>query len=43
MATAYDIPWRTDLLDGWHFYDVSQSFVFLRQELKIAVLGQNYP
>lgn len=43
MATAYDIPWRTDLLDGWHFYDVSQSFEFRRRGLKIAVPGQNYP
>ena len=31
MATAYDIPWRTDLLHGWNFYDVSQSFEFRRR------------
>ncbi len=43
MATAYDIPWRTDLLDGWHFYDVSQSFEFRKQGYRIAVPGQNYP
>lgn len=43
MATAYDIPWRTDLLNGWHFYDVSQSFEFRKRGYKIAVPGQNYP
>ena len=24
MATQYDVPWREDLFDGWHFYDISQ-------------------
>lgn len=28
LATAYDIPWRDDLFDGWHFYDISQCFEF---------------
>ncbi len=28
MATQYDLPWRDDLLDGWDFYDVSQSIEF---------------
>ena len=28
LATAYDIPWREDLFDGWHFYDISQCYEF---------------
>lgn len=31
MATQYDIKWREDLLDGFHFYDVSQCFEFAQQ------------
>lgn len=43
MATAYDLPWRTDLLDGWDFYDVSQSFEFRKKGYKIAVPQQFCP
>lgn len=43
MATAYDIPWRRDLLDGWDFYDVSQSFEFRKLGYKIAVPEQSHP
>ena len=43
MATAYDIPWRTDILDGWDSYDVSQSFEFRKQGYKIVVPVQHYP
>lgn len=43
MATAYDIPWRRDLLGGWDFYDVSQSFEFRRQGYRIGVPEQIYP
>lgn len=43
MATAYDLPWRTDLLDGWDFYDVSQSFEFRKQGYKIVVPEQYHP
>lgn len=43
MATAYDIPWRTDLLDGWDFYDVSQSFEFRKKGYKIVVPVQKCP
>lgn len=43
MATAYDLPWRTDLLDGWDFYDVSQSFEFRKHGYKIAVPEQHCP
>lgn len=43
MATAYDIPWRTDLLDGWDFYDVSQSFEFRKRGYKVVVPKQRLP
>lgn len=37
MITDRDIPWREDLFDGWHFYDVSQSYEFRRRGFKVAV------
>lgn len=37
MATQYDLPFRSDLFDGWHFYDVSQSLEFIRKGYRIAV------
>ena len=40
MATQYDIPWREDLFQKWDFYDVSQSFEFLRAGYKVVVPGQ---
>lgn len=43
MATSYDISWRNDLLDGWDFYDVSQSFEFLRQGYRVVVPVQHLP
>ena len=41
MATQYDLPWREDILDGWDFYDVSQSFEFIRKGLKVVVPRQD--
>lgn len=40
MITQYDLPWREDIFDGWHFYDLSQSIEFLRKGLKIVVPNQ---
>lgn len=40
MATQYDILWREDLFQKWDFYDVSQSFEFLRAGYKVVVPGQ---
>lgn len=37
MATQYDIPWREDLFDAWDFYDISQSFEFIRAGKKVVV------
>ncbi len=43
MATQYDIRWRDDLFDGWHFYDTSQCLEFVRAGYKVAVANQQEP
>ena len=43
LATQYDMPWRTDLFRGWHFYDVSQAYEFRRQHFQTVVLPQTGP
>lgn len=40
MVTQFDIPWRSDLFDGWDFYDVSQSFEFRKKGYKVVVPNQ---
>ncbi|MEG0688567.1 MAG: glycosyltransferase family protein, partial [Hungatella sp.] len=40
MCTQYDIPWRTDLLKGWHFYDASCSMEYLHAGYHIVVPKQ---
>ncbi len=43
MATSADIPWREDLLDGWDFYDASQSMEYRRAGFRILVPHQTSP
>jgi hypothetical protein len=43
MATQYDLPWRDDLFDGFHFYDVSQSLEFRRAGYLVGVPNQMRP
>lgn len=43
MATQYDIPWRRELFDGWHFYDLSQSLEFIRKGYKVVIPKQISP
>lgn len=43
MITQYDIKWREDLFDGWHFYDISQSMQFNRNKYKIVIPKQEIP
>lgn len=43
MITQYDIPWREDIFDGWHFYDTSQSIEFERAGFEVVVPKQNTP
>lgn len=40
LATQYDIPWRSDIFDKWHFYDMSQCMEFKRYGYKAIVLPQ---
>ena len=40
MVTQYDIEWREDIFDGWHFYDISQSMEFNKKNFKVVVAAQ---
>lgn len=37
MITQHDILWREDILDGWDFYDVSQSLEMRRMGYQVVV------
>lgn len=43
MATQYDLSWREDLFQGWHFYDVSQCFEFINHGYDIGIPKQDTP
>lgn len=43
MITQYDIPWREDIFDGWHFYDLSQSVEFIKAGYEVAISKQEKP
>lgn len=43
FATAYDVPLRTDLFDGWDFYDVSTSLEYKRKGYRVVVPKQEVP
>lgn len=43
MATSSDLPWNTELLKDWDFYDAFQSISFLLHGYKIAVPMQRHP
>ena len=43
MATQYDVAWREDIFDGWHFYDMSQSIEFLKAGYQVVVPNQAEP
>lgn len=40
LMTAKDVDWRTDLFDGWHLYDASQTKEFLRAGYKAVIARQ---
>ncbi len=40
MITREDIPWRSDILKGWHFYDASQSMEFTKRGYEIIIPEQ---
>ena len=41
MITQYDLPWRDDIFDGWHFYDISQCFEFLNKGYSVVIPKQD--
>ena len=41
LATQYDLPWREDLFDGWHFYDASQCREMARAGYRVVVPNQS--
>ena len=41
IITQYDVDWREDLFDGWHFYDLSQSMEFKKAGYDIVVPKQD--
>ncbi len=43
ICTQYDIKWREDLFDGWHFYDASQCMEFARAGYSCVVPNQDRP
>ncbi len=43
ICTQYDVSWREDLFDGWHFYDSSQCLEFVRAGYDCVVPNQDKP
>ncbi|MCR8856034.1 hypothetical protein CN887_00180 [Bacillus pseudomycoides] len=43
MITQYNLLWREDLFQGWHFYDVSQSLEFVKAGYEVGVVRQESP
>lgn len=43
MITQYDVPWREDIFNGWHFYDLSQCMEFIKSGYKVVVPKQSTP
>lgn len=43
MVTQYDVPWREELFQGFHFYDVSQSLEFIRKGYEVGIPKQIKP
>ncbi len=43
LATQYDVEWREDIFDGWHFYDVSCCYEFKQKGKKVVIPKQKQP
>ncbi len=43
IATSTDLPWREDLFDEWHFYDISQCYEFERKGYKAGLINDDSP
>ena len=40
LATQYDLSWRADIFDGWHFYDTAQCLEFRRHGYTVVIPQQ---
>lgn len=38
MATSYDVLWRQDIFDGWHYYDISQTYEYRKAGLETVFI-----
>lgn len=43
LMTQYDVPWREDLFDGWHFYDMSHCAEMKRAGYEVGIPKQQEP
>ncbi len=43
MMTQYDLPWRSDILNGWDMYDFSQSIEFHKAGYEVWIPNQEMP
>lgn len=43
MITQYDLNWREDIINEWHFYNVSQCLEFIKSEYRVVVHKQIEP
>ena len=43
MTNRQNVNWRTDIFDGWDFYDISQSFEYRKNGYKVIVPYQEKP
>ena len=43
IITQYDIPWREDLFQSWHFYDISQCMEFKKAGYEVGIPKQDEP
>lgn len=43
LMTQYDVKWREDLFQGFHFYDISQCMEFIRAGYEVGVAKQIIP
>lgn len=43
MITQYDVKWKEDIFDGWHFYDISQCIEFYKAGYRVCIPKQTTP
>lgn len=43
LMTQYDVKWREDLFQGFHFYDISQCMEFIKAGYEVGIPKQTIP